>query len=227
MLECCVLFLHYRDDTTTRAHLEVLRRLNPYPVVAVCRDEPERVAGALDVGCLTREFADEPKWEGCDTILYSWYRHGGLRARRYIALEWDTLATLPVREFYDEVWDADAAGSTVMRIESDDWYWFHQNDLLPEAVRPRACGIVPFNGLLLSDRAMAAVATGPVPPRVFAELRVGSLVRGAGFEPVAFPPHKARTNSYDPAMITTDRDRPGLYHPVKSGPPALLDPLSK
>jgi hypothetical protein len=35
---------------------------------------------------------------------------------RYIFLEWDTLATMPVREFYDEVWNEDAVGSTVKRI---------------------------------------------------------------------------------------------------------------
>ena len=165
MLECCILFLHHRDDPTTRTHLDLLRRLNPYPVVALCNAAPEHVAGALDVARLTAQWSGEDPWGGTDTVLYRWFLHGGLHAERYIIFEWDTLATVPVREFYDEVWDADVAGAVAKRIERDpDWFWFHQIEQLPEPLRPHAGGLLPLNGTLLSHRALAAIAAGPVPP---------------------------------------------------------------
>ncbi len=124
MLECCILFVHYRDDPTTRTYLDLLRRLNPYPVVALCNAAKEHVDGVLDVARLTTRWVGEHPWSGADTILYRWFLHGGLQAERYVFLEWDTLATMPVREFYDEVWDADAADAVAKRIEDDpDWIW--------------------------------------------------------------------------------------------------------
>lgn len=216
MLECCILFAHYRDDPTTRDHLDLLRRLNPYPVVALCNAAPECVDGALDVARLTPQWAEEHPWSGADTILYRWFFHGGLHAERYVFLEWDTLATTPVREFYDEVWDADAAGSVARRIENDpDWYWFHQVGQLPEPLRRHAGGLTPLNGTLLSHRALAAVAAGPVPLEIFCELRLGTLLRSTGFALTELPEPKGRMNSYDRQLITFDAERPGLYHPIK------------
>ena len=221
MLECCILFMHYRDDEATRDHLDRLRRLNPYPVVALCNASPARVEGALDVDRLTSEWSAEDKWGGADAALYAWMRHGGLHAERYVFLEWDALATMPVREFYAEVWDADAAAASAKRAEDEPgWYWFGQVGLLPEAMRPHAGGLAPLNGTLLSHRALAAVAAGPVPPGIFCELRLGTLVRHAGFELADFPPEKARMNSCTPDAIDFDPARPGIYHPVKEALPA-------
>lgn len=220
MLECCILFVHYRNDPTTQAHLELLRRLNPYPVVAVCNAAPEHVDGALDVAGLTTRWSDEHPWGGADTVLYRWFLHGGVRAERYVLLEWDTLATMPVREFYDEVWDADAAGAVVKRIERDpDWFWFHQLGRLPEPLRPYAGGLLPLNGTLLSHRALAAVAAGPIPSDVFCELRLGTLLRSCGFPLTELPEPKRRMNSYDSRLIAFDATLPGIYHPVKGAAP--------
>ena len=217
MLECCILFAHYHDDPTTRTHLNLLRMLNPYPVVAVCNAAPMHVDGALDIARLSTQWADEHPWGGADTILYRWFLHGGLHAKRYIFLEWDTLATMPVREFYDEVWDADAAGSVAKRIEDDpDWIWFHQVGLLPESLRSHAGGLLPLNGTLLSHRALAAVARSPVPPGIFCELRLGTLLRSLGFALTELPEPKRRMNSYDRRLITFAIDQPGIYHPIKN-----------
>jgi glycosyltransferase involved in cell wall biosynthesis len=100
LLECCIIFTHYRDDDTTRHHLELLRRLNPFPVVAVCNASPERVDGAIDVDLLSSRWSAEDKWASADSILYRWFLHGGVRAQRYLMLEWDALATAPVKEFF-------------------------------------------------------------------------------------------------------------------------------
>lgn len=216
MLECCILFLHHKDDETTRYHLDLLRRGNPYPVVAVCDASAERVEGAIDVDVLTKEWASEDKWGGIDTVLYRWFRHGGLRAERYVFFEWDTLATMPVKEYFGALWDEDAAGASTMLIERDpDWWWFHQLDRLPPHVRDVAAGIVPLSGLLLSDRALAAVASSAIPADVYCELRLGTLLRAAGFTLSEYPPETQRMNQWHRDLIVYDADKPGIYHPIK------------
>ena len=227
MLECCILFLHHQDDPTTRAHLELLRRLNPYPVVALCNAASEHVADALDVAMLSRRWGDEDRWSGADTVLYRWFLHGGLRAERYLFLEWDTLATMPIREFYDEVWDADAAGSVAKRIEDHpDWIWFIQVEQLPEPLRRYAGGLVPLNGTLLSHRALEAVASGSIPDKILSELRLGTLLRSQGFALTELPEPKRRMNLYDRRLITFDAHKPGIYHPIKGETRPVPAPLA-
>ena len=216
MLECCILYSHHKNDETTQRHLEILRAQNPYPVIAVCNAATTHVDGALDVDCLSKDGSLEPKWHSPDTILYRWFLRGGIRARRYVFLEWDTLATMPVREFYAEVWEEHAAASTVKTIENDpDWYWFWQMGRLPSALRPKAAGVVPFNGLFLSHQALSAITSRPIPADIFCEFRVATLLRYAGFEPRPFPSAKQRMNSYERTLIDFHQDRPGIYHPIK------------
>lgn len=215
MLECCILFLHYRADAESRAHLDLLRRLNPYPVVALTDEVVEPLPGSFDAARPEWGYTGTT-WLNADTPAQRWYRHGGIRAERYIHLEWDAEATLPVREFYREVWNADAAASAIQLIERDpDWFWFHQVDQLPTDLRPHAAGLTPLNGFLLSDRALAAVAAAPPLPNIFCELRLGTLLRHAGFALTPFAPHRAATNQWLAEMIPRDRAVPSIYHPVK------------
>jgi glycosyltransferase involved in cell wall biosynthesis len=225
LLECCIVFTHYRDDDTTRYHLELLRRLNPFPVVAVCNASSERVEGAIDVDLLSKRWSSEDKWGSADSILYRWFLHGGVRAQRYLMLEWDTLATAPVKEFFGDLWDRDVVGTSVKLHEAHaEWQWFReQMHLLPPALRQHAAGIVPFNGLLLSHRALSAVVDAEPPPGIFCELRIGTLLRSAGFELAEYPPEKQRMNSFHPLNISFDGVTPGIYHPIKrsgAAPPA-------
>ena len=118
LLECCIVFTHYRDDDTTRYHLELLRKLNPFPVVAVCNATTDCVDGAIDVDLLSKRWSSEDKWGSADSILYRWFLHGGVRAQRYLMLEWDTLATAPVKEFFGEQWDRDVVGTSVKLHET-------------------------------------------------------------------------------------------------------------
>jgi hypothetical protein len=217
LLECCIVFTHYRNDDTTRYHLELLRRLNPFPVVAVCNECSDCVDGAVDVHLLSKRWSDEDKWTSADSILYRWFLHGGVRAQRYLMLEWDTLATAPVKEFFGELWDRDAVGTSVKLHETHpEWQWFReQMHLLPPTLRQHAAGIVPFNGLLLSHRALSAVVDADPPPGIFCELRIGTLLRSAGFEMAEYPPEKQRMNSFHPLNISFDGITPGIYHPIR------------
>ena len=81
-------------------------------------------------------------------------------------LEWDTLATMPVKEFFGELWDRDVVGTSVKLHETHpEWQWFReQMHLLPPPLRQHAAGIVPFNGLLLSHRGSSPSLTLTLPP---------------------------------------------------------------
>ena len=205
LLECCIVFTHYRNDETTRYHLELLRRLNPFPVVAVCNATTDCVDGAVDVDLLSKRWSSEDKWGSADSILYRWFLHGGVRAQRYLMLEWDTLATAPVKEFFGELWDRDVVGTSVKLHETHpEWQWFReQMHLLPPSLQQQAAGIVPFNGLLLSHRALSAVVDADPPPGIFCELRIGTLLRSAGVR-----------NGRVSARQTTDEFLPSAKHIV-------------
>jgi hypothetical protein len=88
---------------------------------------------------------------------------------------------MPIREYYREVWDADAAATAVHTPQSYAvWPWFKE---LPDELRPFAMGLSPLNGVMLSHRALAAVCAGPLPPNVFCECRLGTALKAAGFQP--------------------------------------------
>jgi hypothetical protein len=77
-------------------------------------------------------------------------------------------------------------------------------DLLPPTLRQHAAGIVPFNGLLLRHWALSAVVDADPPPGIFCELRIGMLLRSAGFEMAEYPPDKQQMNSFQPLNISFD-----------------------
>lgn len=214
----CVLFAHHRDDPVTREHLEILRRLNPFPIVPVCNGSLRRLEDARDISKLSGDFSAEDPWSGCDAFLYEWFRHARtVEAERYMYVEWDALATMPLAEYCAAVWDCDAVAARVKTLQSHPyWDWFRRElGTLPEDLRPHAAGVVPLNGLLLSRRALEAVCRSRIPQGVFCELRMGTLLRACGFTLTAMPPDLGADNEWRDNLIALS-SRPGLYHPVKT-----------
>ncbi len=215
-LECCILFFCHRDNPVTRQHLEILRSVNPYPVVAISRNTVRPVPGSANLQPEDEGLSENGR-SSVDMSLYAWFRHRGLDAERYICLEWDTLATLPVREFYEEVWNEPVSAATVMLPENDPhWYWFRQMSRLPDELRQYAAGLVPFCGTLLSHSALCdAVFRKPIPADVFCELRLGTLLRYQGYPLTSLPEIRRRTISYTEKLINVSTSGPAIYHPVK------------
>jgi hypothetical protein len=182
---------------------------------------------SFNVG-LEAKFAQEMSSESelyssSDNVLYQWYHHGGLRAERYIFIEWDTWVDMPVREYYDSVWGADYVGSNVFHLATDpNWYWFRmQLGRLPSELSSFASGVVPLSAVMVSHRALEAVANyQKIPLGVFCELRLGTLLKFFGFKNGALPPSYQATNSYCAELIRWVPGVRGLYHPVKN--PTLL-----
>ena len=219
--ECVILFLHYRNDDLTRHHLSLIRTLNPeHPVIPIHHGVADPVAGSIDVGT-DPQFACERRggrdaWKFCDAKIYQWWRRNPGVARRIVALESDTLATMPVREFYGDLWNSPAAASVVITPESDpSWIWWPPAEPIPLDLLSFAGGVGPMSGLLLTDDTLRAVTESPMlPSRVISELRLGTMLRYLGIPVSPFPAD--RTMDVQCSYTTVDPSRPSIYHPVKT-----------
>ena len=206
MVEACVLFVHHKDDEITRLHLDRVRQLTRYPIIPLKGED----------GGVRPHSAEHP-WRSSDALVYSWFLRRGFDAERYVVLEWDCLLTMPVKDYYSEVWNSHAAASVVTSVETHPcWHWFREVSKLPEDLRKYACGMVPLNGTLLSHAALLAITSEPIPQGVFGELRIGTLLRSRGIDPIEVPTCKGKTNSWSAYLTEYEPTRPGLYHPVKS-----------
>lgn len=218
MVPLCILFAHHRNDAVTRRHLEILRENNPDPIIPVCHSPADPVEGAVDVSRFSKRFAGDHPWMRGDAMLYLWFRHSRtVEAKRYAYIEWDTLATMPLREYYREVWDADAAGSQIKTPQTTPgWEWFKlHRQRLPERLKRFAMGIAPLNAVLLSRQALKAVCNSQIPKNVFSELRLGSMLRFTGITAIQFVEAKASTNNWhrDLSVLT---EGIGVFHPIKA-----------
>ena len=217
MTEACILFAHHANDPVTRFNLEQLRRHNQFPIIPLRNQSDEGVEGSI------RPPYDEPPWHGTDGLIYSWFRERTVDAERYIFIEWDCLMTMPVREYYMEVWESHAAACQIFTpLGNPHWIWFRELDALPSKLRASAVGIAPLNGVLLSREALTAVTSALIPPNVFSELRLGTLLKTMNIRVDTIPAAKASTNSFKPFLTHYDPTRPGLYHPIKSLEPTAF-----
>jgi hypothetical protein len=211
MYECCALFLNHKNDEITRRHFEILRDTNDFPVVPVHRGIGMRGS----VNAWTVDSAHENNVEYIDHLLYNWYRSPHrLPAKRYVLIEYDTLATLPLREFYTGVWDDPAVAAAVRKPSpTGEWGRFDRTHLLPLDWQPFRRGVTPICGLLMARDVVEAVCGLPTPPGVFCELRLATAIRRAGWEITQHPTARRTVwwnydRIYDPSV-------PGVYHPVK------------
>ncbi len=212
-LECAILFLHFQDDAVTRHHLRLLRKMNPFLVIPIVRGNLG-VKDAIDVQ--TPETQDFRGWRHPDIHIYNWFKRREISAERYVCLEWDVFASQPLKEFYGARWDAPVVGMNLHKVESSDWMWFREAPELPPELRPFAMGIEPLSLVLLRHEVLEAICSRPIPPDIFCELRLGTLVRAAGFAAVDFPEAR-ETVRFGPMrnIIDAAPATPGVFHPVK------------
>jgi hypothetical protein len=160
-----------------------------------------------------------------DIVWIDWYlSEHRIDAERYILCEWDCYANQSFEEAYSSVWSADVVGSHVYRIERDKWHWFdRQAEFLPWHWRKHAAGIMPFNGIMLSRKAMEAIAGEPIREGIFCELRLPTLCRRLGYEIAELPIDVALRNipyagkEVAPAGV-------GVWHPVKRVHKTIVQP---
>lgn len=208
MLDHAVLYLWYRDGCAVTADhyarlvdIEGRHRVIPLDVSG----RP----GAIDLG----KYAGEPRWEGPDAALYRWAASAAfVPARRYFVVEWDTLATMPLREWWgerccDSAWAVVAAANP-----TGEWAWWEHVPRLPAPIRPHAAGFCPFGVQVLSLEALKALAEVEPAAGVFCELRQASYLRWLGVSPAVREPAGHGEAWCRDVRYTGGR---GLWHPIK------------
>jgi hypothetical protein len=152
----------------------------------------------------------EHQWRNPDNLIYGWFWSCDYAsAQRYVILEYDTLCTVPICDFYRAVWNEPVAGAASVTLDNGpDSCWFHE---IPDhsLYRNTLAGIIPLSGLLLSNEGLAR---NPLYWPLFCECRVGTMARAAGYSPVTISPDAANYISWQPRIPFC----PGIWHPVKS-----------
>ncbi len=173
----------------------------------------------VEVITVMSHFSDfEEAWLSTDLSIFHWYRKFGAAhpAARYLLVEWDCWCDCDLHEYFTRVWDCDVVGPCVKYPERDDWYWFSTINKLPDYARAYSTGIVPFCGLLLSDRAMKEICTEILKPEykyLNSELRLPTIATMLNFDPVTNPVC-SRTITWRDG-ISFDQRYKGLHHPRK------------
>jgi mannosyltransferase OCH1-like enzyme len=127
-----------------------------------------------------------------DIILSEWYRihKTSIESKRFLLINWACWCDVDINEHYKGVWDADVAGPSVLYPERDSWHWFNTNTELPVRARLYATGILPFCGILVSDRAMNEISSEICKPdflNLESELRFATVATMLGYNPVPIP----------------------------------------
>jgi hypothetical protein len=211
-LDLCILFIHHSDDELTRFHADLIRTNNP-TAHFVPLTFSKGLAGAVSPG---KFFPGEWPSRNTDNLIYAWsWSCDYVLAKRYVVLEYDTLCTVPICDFYRAVWNEPLAAAASVTLEKNpDWWWFRE---IPD-FRPfgnTLAGIIPLSGLFLSNEALtslAELARNPLYWPLFCECRVGTMARAAGYSPVRISPDAADFLTWQPRVPS----RPGIWHPVKS-----------
>lgn len=226
--DLCILFAYHRCDALTRHHYEVLLRANAsHRVIPITDDVADHLPGSIDVKSFPDRWPAANPWRRCDTMLYRWFLHRTVSAKRYLLLEYDCLCNIDAADAYIGVWDADVAARDVFlpgqgrdtrggEYVGQEWYHFREIDRLPPEDRPFAAGLVPMAGLFFSHRGLESIVEHTTSNDVFCELRIGTAARKAGLHPVTFPASLKRTIRWDPHPLVPRE--PGIYHSIKSLP---------
>jgi hypothetical protein len=188
--------------------LDILRRVNSFPVIPIS-GTPTSIKESVYI---SESFQS---WRDGDLIIYSWFPLRPFDAHRYIYIEWDCLATCPLIEYFGDLWNADAVGGLQTFGKDKDWYWWNEIGQLPESLRLYATGIAPLNCILLSHKALSAICARSIPKNVFSELRIATLLTACGIT-IKSMNERSADNSWHPSLISVDRTRASIYHPVKS-----------
>lgn len=157
-------------------------------------------------------------WLCSDISFYNWYlEHGETNhAARYLLIEWDCWCDVNLKSYFANTWDFDLVVPSVKYHERDEWNWFNSIGLLPDHAKRYATGVVPFCGLLLSDRAMRIICPEIIKPEyasVISELRLGTVASMLGIDPVCNPVCN-RTLGWQ-GISPFDQEYRGLHHPRK------------
>lgn len=173
-----------------------------------------------DLITIPNRFENRDKgWLSSDLNIFHWYEDIGhaIKSERFLLVEWDCWCNCSLKEYYKRVWDCDVVGPSVFYPERDYWNWFSSIPDLPINARKYATGIVPFNGILLSHKAMSKISKEILNPEFEnfnSEMRLATIASMLNMDPVVNP-ECSRTITWKD-IDHLDYTKKSLYHPIKS-----------
>ncbi len=214
--ELGVLLLHHDTDPVTINNRDSIAKHNPGVAIATISAEASFVDGYSPflTPQLYNVYLREPKAFN-DMLVCSWFIQRREICKKWWIVEWDTYCSMPIREYYRDVWHRPFVASEVYSTKRPvDWHWFHNIKDLPADCQPYAMGAVPFL-YLISEEALTAVCEYMIRKPLLVpnnELRFASIANRCGFPPFAFTPPGNQISWIRPASRPIGR---GIYHPVK------------
>jgi len=157
-------------------------------------------------------------WLCSDLPFFYWYLENGKiqNSERYLLVEWDCWCDCNMKDYFSRVWDCHLVVPSIRYPERDHWHWFKDIDQLPEHCRAFATGVVPFCGILLSDKAMEIISpevTKDQYMQVISELRLGTIATMLNIDPVTNPVCNRSLTWQECSPF--DASYRGLHHPRK------------
>lgn len=158
-------------------------------------------------------------WLSTDLTLFQWFNKNKdkINSKRYLLLEWDCWCDINLKDYYSKVWNDDVVVPCVKYPERDAWHWFNQKAQIPERARLYATGIVPFCGILVSERAMIAIGEEIVKSEyagLNSELRFATIATMLGYDPIPNPVC-SRSITWK-SIAPFDSKYRGIHHPRKT-----------
>lgn len=256
MHDVAVLFIHHADDPTTRNNLAAVRHYNPgVPVIPVSNwgvtlpdghHSREMIAGWSKLlppyrgrglrGLWRRFKLDLDRgwiWRNVDLIAYLWitWNNRPIEARRWVVFEWDIYCNTNLREWFGASFDGDLVTSFLQKPgPGHPFPHFNQGEvaIIPEPLRPHMMGANPWAGILMSDKALKAIAERVRQTQyahAFSEVRVATVAQSLGLELTRNVNPQARHTLSSVATFTMDDiDKPSVWHRVKQHDPLTLVP---
>ncbi len=157
-------------------------------------------------------------WLCSDIPMYQWYLENSKKqnSARYLLVEWDCWCDVDLKEYFKKVWDCDLVVPCVKYPERDSWYWFSKINDLPKNVIKYAVGVMPFCGILISNKAMKKICREIVKPKymkVISELRLGTIATMLKIDPIPNPVPNRIIGWH--GVSPYDCKYKGLHHPRK------------
>ncbi|TDQ08443.1 hypothetical protein [Pedobacter metabolipauper] len=157
-------------------------------------------------------------WLSTDLNIFLWFVDEGykIESERYLLVEWDCWCNCNLKDYYSRVWDCDVVGPSVFYPKRDYWNWFNAIPDLPLKARPYATGIVPFNGILLSGKAMESISKEILKAEFDnfnSEMRLATIASMLNMDPIVNP--VCNRNITWKEVDYFDYSQQSLFHPVK------------
>lgn len=227
--EAVVLFAHHKNDEVTQRHFRILQKTNPELEIVPVRwsweyGMPNALALPMNdwVDTVTPSLISRPcptpSQYSMDAILYAWFKARHFDAERYIFLEYDTYAPMPLREFYAPVWDWDYFAPHIVEHGDKRWSNFRfATECVKSICGDRLIGQWPLCGALIShqclNRMVQVLEAEPHLVSLFCEARMPTLANMSGFKPRS---HEiGKTIDWRPSDVGFKLGH-SVYHPIKS-----------